>query len=485
MGDHEDKSNYGTGWQILNGINAKSEYFYQTAEKLKSYPYIGHNAVYGGGGYFVALKGNIASMLKKINSLRAEGWIDKYTRAVIIDFTIYNAQVNLFASVTYIAEFLPANSIDTYYLITPMNLLGYGMVYVIFQGLFAAIILFLIVKEGRNIWKKKKKYFVHFWSLIDFCIVIFCIATLGIFILRYIETSKLTSIFAKSGGEAYVNFQYVAYWDQTFNVLVGFTEFLATVKFIRLLRFNSSMNMLALTLQCDADSLISFMMVFFMTFIGFVTFFYLIYNTYLTVFLTFLNAMMTCFQMLIGKFNYPQMQKSNPVIGPFIFFIYNCVLVFIMLTMFQAILTNAFEFVRTHIDEVSDDRTMWEYMKNRFSSITGLDNLLLKLGIIDKLSPRQTKNTNMINLTEEDDTAATLKRLPNTIDRLMAILIELGQSAENWDTTYCLHFLALKNDKNALHEIDKLSSKTKSNKMHKKNKSSMPDVEEIRHDRVS
>ena len=34
----------------------------------------------------------------------AEAWIDKYTRAVFVEFTVYNAFVNLFGIVTLLAE---------------------------------------------------------------------------------------------------------------------------------------------------------------------------------------------------------------------------------------------------------------------------------------------------------------------------------------------------------------------------------------------
>ena len=485
MGDDEDKANYGTGWQILNGINAQSEFYYQSAEKLKTYPFIGRNAMYGGGGYLVALKGTVGALVKKIKSLQETSWIDKYTRAVIIDFTVYNAQVNLFASVTYVAEFLNSNSIDPYYIIAPMNLLGYGMVYIIFQGIFAAMIIFLIVKESRNIWKKKRKYLTNFWSLIDFCIVIFCVSSLGIYVIRFIETSKLTKIFAESAGDAYVNFQSVTYWDQIFNVLMGFAEFLGTVKFIRLLRFNSYMNMLALTLQYDSRTLISFMLMFAIMFSGFVMFFYLIYNTYLTVFLTFLNSMMTCFQMLIGKFNYPQMQKSNPIIGPLIFFIYNCVILFLMISMFQTILTKAFQFVRKHIDEVSDDKTMMQFIINRFFTVTGLDNILYKLGIIEQQTSKLPKADNdNFEMEITPDAIATLERLPSVIDRLLVTLTDIGMHNEKWDTAHYMPLLTSKtNNKDAFDVFRRMVNKEKSHeKINKVKTMNLPEVEEVKNE---
>ena len=55
-----------------------------------------------------ALRGSFKEILKDIKQLREERWTDKYTRAVFIEFTVYNAQANLFVIVTMIAEFIDA-----------------------------------------------------------------------------------------------------------------------------------------------------------------------------------------------------------------------------------------------------------------------------------------------------------------------------------------------------------------------------------------
>jgi len=70
------------------------EYTYRTASSLSSYPYAGTVAVYGGGGYVVQLRGSRSVLLQKLIDLKAEGWIDKYTRAIFLEFTIYNANVS-------------------------------------------------------------------------------------------------------------------------------------------------------------------------------------------------------------------------------------------------------------------------------------------------------------------------------------------------------------------------------------------------------
>lgn len=62
--------------------------------ELDGYPAVGDLDVYGGGGYVVALKGRESDLKKLLVQLQMENWIDKYTRMVVVEFSVFNAQVN-------------------------------------------------------------------------------------------------------------------------------------------------------------------------------------------------------------------------------------------------------------------------------------------------------------------------------------------------------------------------------------------------------
>lgn len=54
--------------------------------------------------YQVKLTGNKEKLLHIIDRLEDNRWIDEKTRAVFVEFSIYNAQVNLFVSCNIILE---------------------------------------------------------------------------------------------------------------------------------------------------------------------------------------------------------------------------------------------------------------------------------------------------------------------------------------------------------------------------------------------
>ena len=48
---------------------------------------------YGGGGYVLRLTGYIGDLKDKLTKLKYENWVDNRTRALIVEFSVYNAQV--------------------------------------------------------------------------------------------------------------------------------------------------------------------------------------------------------------------------------------------------------------------------------------------------------------------------------------------------------------------------------------------------------
>ena len=49
--------------------------------------------VYGGGGYVWRLNKGKSELEEDLKMLKEKKWIDQFTRAIIIDFAVYNPQV--------------------------------------------------------------------------------------------------------------------------------------------------------------------------------------------------------------------------------------------------------------------------------------------------------------------------------------------------------------------------------------------------------
>ena len=91
----EDTKNWCLGWVMEGDANCtkKPEYEYETPEESETVGISASPKTYGGGGYVLRIKGYITDMLDNIQLLKEENWIDNRTRSLVLEFSVYNAQV--------------------------------------------------------------------------------------------------------------------------------------------------------------------------------------------------------------------------------------------------------------------------------------------------------------------------------------------------------------------------------------------------------
>ena len=115
--DAEDQTPlYAPGWKQPTNQNSSSTpgnsaWHYKTTTELKTRPFLGHLALYRGGGYKADLGSTKAGAYSMLDDLRSNNWVDKYTRAVFIEFTVYNGHSNLYCVMNLLLEFTAAGGV--------------------------------------------------------------------------------------------------------------------------------------------------------------------------------------------------------------------------------------------------------------------------------------------------------------------------------------------------------------------------------------
>jgi polycystin 2 len=93
--------------------------------------------------------------LEEIEDLKRYKWIDENTRAVIIDFTVYNGNVNLFNQIRLMMEFSPGGGIINSWTVRTSKLLRYVSNFDYFiascEALFVCFILFYTIEESLDV----------------------------------------------------------------------------------------------------------------------------------------------------------------------------------------------------------------------------------------------------------------------------------------------------------------------------------------------
>ena len=233
---NEETNSFLSGWKNETTVKSNSTidraFEYQSRDQLDTYSYRGEHGRYDGGGYVYEFRGRLSDIRSNLSALHQLEWIDSRTRAVIIQLSLYNPNVQLFTSVTLLTEFLSTGGVHPQSRIEPMNL--YFSLTSISQFIciiiYMIVIIYFMLLEIQSLFRMKWKYFYQFWSLINIGIIICSWMAVGIYIWRYDEYSRIGQLFKETNGYVYINLQFCTYINEYLTFIYGFCCFFGTVK---------------------------------------------------------------------------------------------------------------------------------------------------------------------------------------------------------------------------------------------------------------
>ena len=91
----------------------KRSWQFRKASELNSSALWGRYVVYPGSGYAIELGETLGESNAVVSYLRDSLWIDSYTRAVFLEFVMYNANLNMHSASALIVEMLPQGGMLT------------------------------------------------------------------------------------------------------------------------------------------------------------------------------------------------------------------------------------------------------------------------------------------------------------------------------------------------------------------------------------
>ena len=323
---NEDTSSYCANWTRRGNIAdcGRMEYRYSSGKQLKNLvPFVAKQDVYGGGGFVFRLIGSQAEVLEKMEQLELENWIDSLTRAVFIEFSVYNAQVNLFGVATIYVEMTPGGGMHPMWRFDGVRLTkqaGSQAFVIVCEIMYLLFIIYFIVREVRLIRKQKKAYFKQYASYAEWSIILLSFTGVIVYIMRYVKTDSILEIFKQTYGIEYIRLNYVLLLDDLYGYIVGIIVFIATLKFIKLLRFNRRIGMLSATLKQTWNDLTGFLVIFTIAIGSFGLLFNLLLMAHMDDFKDWISAVESCFAMMLNKFEFMEMYRSSLLAAVMFFF---------------------------------------------------------------------------------------------------------------------------------------------------------------------
>lgn len=357
-------------------ISCPSRWVHKSALDLRGYPFWGRMTIYSGGGYSADLGYDYPTALTVIADLHSHNWVDMQTRAVFVEFTVYNANTNLFGIAFLFLEFLPTGGAFPYAHFAVSRLYSYVGPFSHFilacQVLLILFMLYFMYREGKAIYKQRKAYFNGFFNWMEIVMIVCEFAMVVLFLGRLWEVDKNLEEL-RYNPKDFVSFQYAGAADESLTFIMGILVFLVTLRFLKLFRFNKRMSLLGSTIGECAKPLGSFFISFMLVFFAYAILAYLVFGLDNDKFRNFLTTIETQTSIILGDFDYEELESTNRILGPVYFFTFMYFSVFYLLNMFMAIINDCFADVKSSNDKQKNEYEMIEFILTRFKENLGLN----------------------------------------------------------------------------------------------------------------
>ncbi|XP_040019356.2 polycystin-1-like protein 2 [Gasterosteus aculeatus] len=370
----EDMGSYGPGWSHSEGdntsLNLRSLWKYQSQHQLRAIPVWGSVQLYRGGGFVVDLGPDLINSSRSLQYLYDNTWFDVYTQAVFVEFTVYNANVNLFCIVTLMLETTAIGAFQFRSELQSVRLYqstgGLHVFVMASEVIYFLFIIYYMFVQGKLLKQQRWAYFRSKVNLLELAIILLSWSALSVFIKRTV-LGKRDMEYYQDNKDQYASFHETAKADAVLGYLIAFLVLLATIKLWHLLRLNPKLHMITATLQRAWADISGFLVVMTIMFLAYSIASNLMYGWKLYSYRTLLNAAQTMVSLQLGIFNYEEVLNYNPVLGAFL--IGSCIvfMTFVVLNLFISVILVAFSQEQIHHKPSEEDEIVDLMLMKLFS----------------------------------------------------------------------------------------------------------------------
>ena len=401
---------------------------YHSMVDLRGFPYWGRIVMYSGGGYVANLGYDMAKAYTVVADLHSNGWVDVQTRAVFVEFTVYNANTNLYGIISILIEFSASSSVVTkaeFQVVQLYPRLTSGQI--LAHILVLLFIIYFLYREGKKVYRQRCAYFRGFWNWVEIILVFSEFTAVILFLARLYEIDQ-NLIQLRQNPYDYVAFQYAGAADALFSYVLGVLVFFYNIRLLRLLRFNKTFLVLGMTLSRISLPILNFCLPFTLGYIAFGLFAFAVFGSELEDYRTFWMTMVTQFSMAMGDFDFEALLSVSTVLGTLYFFAFIALNVILFMNIFVAIINDSFADIQAETADLQNEYEILQYMRRKF---TRRFNVVFRRG---KVSPEDEEKNGNFKSDSEDSVTDSTKECIDELDRrgetLKKIMEEEDKSLE-------------------------------------------------------
>ena len=314
----------------------------------------------------------------------------------------------MFGVILLLAEFVPGGGIVGSFSYRGLNLLRYhnngaGMVVLITELTFIVFAVFFTRREYKTFKKEGRSYFASPWTYLEITVIFLSFVAIVLYLVKTAYTYWLLDLLTESKGRKNIRMQSLASFDKMLTQIIAFILFTATIKLLKLLRFNKRIGYLSATLKLAGPEIIAFFFILLLTVFSFVTVFYLLARTTSQDYSTFLKAIEASFFIIDQKFE--DIRDGNKLVGPMMYFCFAFIMYFVVFPFLIAIVCSAFSTIKRDLSAQPNDYEVVEYMMSVVAA--------LWRRFRPKVGPRAA---------EKDDVAKDLDDINRKLNKALKIL---------------------------------------------------------------
>jgi hypothetical protein len=365
----------------MGAFKAEDLGMWEQTDNYKSFKYHDESGYGDEGGLIFFLSAEGEDFQSQVVNIVSLGILDDSINSLVLEFVLYNGDLNQFIYSAVIFEFNSSGNILKYLNIWPICLNMYAspkdiarcffeVIYVIlvFYHIYVSIRTIRLRVNHYNEWYSrfsetltkeekairelhKPEWIRRVTNIIDSYIFLdlisFSISLSNMFLwFSIISRSNEGLELPVKDTDFYDYFNILSSTNRDYNILSSVNLLLIYIRIIKYLRMSKSLSFLQNTLNEAMVDIMYFMIMLGVMLFGFVFMAYLVFGTMLEEFSTIGMSLMYCFAMLVGSFDYPKLESADKVMAPIFFFTYMICNTFVVLNIFVSILEVAYARVK-------------------------------------------------------------------------------------------------------------------------------------------
>ncbi|XP_041047630.1 polycystic kidney disease protein 1-like 2 [Carcharodon carcharias] len=343
--DEEDMSNYGEQWTNNISVQVSNlSYIWEYQPRLQKYPFWRNLALYRGSGYVADLTTDKYNASRIVKYIAESNWLDSYTRAIFVEFTVYNANVNLFCLTTLTLEtngigaFIPSADVESIQLVQNRDIT------ILFAAVKIAYMLFVVyymVLQGKLLREKNWKYFKDKHNLMEVSIILCSWSAFALFLKRLAFESETLDDYVKNP-QRFVSFHGLMSINSALNYVIAVLVALTTVKLWHLLHLNPKLHLFTSAMRRAWGELRGLFVILVLLLVAYSSVSYVMLGSNISSYSTFFKAVAKILYLQLGIFNYNEVLELYPTAGAIIIATSIISMTFVVLNLFLSVILVSF-----------------------------------------------------------------------------------------------------------------------------------------------